>query len=230
MAVLVIYYGKNVAVVVYVVKAEIIPSVFRDERVDYYAAVSLRTQTYQSCNHEVGKCRVVVVAAALAVAHEPSPVFLIEVFADVRTSAMVLAFDIQFHLFEECCVANYGCVIIVDVVRHGRERLACGERPYRAVPFTAAYAVASELRVAAFCRGETVWGGESFFVFHLLPSHVIFLFVRQVEIPWYITDGFTHSGSGVATHCFKERVFLVPQLVLYQSFQRIGLKVVLLSL
>ena len=63
LSVLVVYYCEDVAAIVYVVEAEVRPSVFRHERIDDYAAVSLRAQAYESGDNEVGKCRVVVVAA-----------------------------------------------------------------------------------------------------------------------------------------------------------------------
>ena len=86
----------------------------------------------------------VVVAAALTVAHEPCAVGLVEIFTDIRTAAVVLALHIHLHVVEELLTAKNRGGVVVDVVAHRRQRLACGERPYSTVPFACPRTVGAE--------------------------------------------------------------------------------------
>ena len=141
---LVVYDRDVMTMIEHVVETEPVPLAIRQKRIYHDAAVGLRTQTADARNHQVVKSRVVVVAAALAVAHEPCPVSLVEIFADVWFATMVLTLYIHFHLMEEILIANNRVRVVVDIVAHGGERLTCSERPYRSVPFTFAGAVGAE--------------------------------------------------------------------------------------
>ena len=203
--------------IAHVVKAEVGPLSGRHKRIDFDAAVGLRTNACYTRDDQVVEGGMVVVAAAFTVAHEPCAVGLVKIFADIRSAAVVLALHIQFHLLEECLLAHQRLGVVVDVVDHGSERLARCKRPDGTVPFAGACAVRAELWMAAFGGGQSVGGRESFLVLHLFPSLVIFSCLGHVEIPGDETYGLANGCQGVATHGFKELVIAVPQFVLDET-------------
>ena len=101
LAVLVPNDGECVTAIADAVETEIRPLALRHERVDNDAAIQLRTQAADAGDDEVVVSGMVVVAAALTVAHKPGTCLLVEILADVGTAAVVLALGVELHLAEE---------------------------------------------------------------------------------------------------------------------------------
>ena len=91
LAILVPDDGECVTAIADAVETEIRPLALRHERVDNDAAIQLRTQAADAGDDEVVVSGVIVVAAALTVAHKPGTVGLIEILANIGAAAVVLA-------------------------------------------------------------------------------------------------------------------------------------------
>ena len=94
MAVFVPDDGETMAAIADAVETEVVPLVLRHEGVHHDAAVGLGTEAADAGNHQVVEGGVVIVAAALTVAHEPGTIDLVKIFTDIGASAMVLTLDI----------------------------------------------------------------------------------------------------------------------------------------
>ena len=93
--------GERLAAIADAVETEVIPRAGRNQRIDDYLAVLLRTKTGQTRDDQVGKGGMVVIARTLAVAHQPVAGRLIEIFADIRFTTHMLRLGVEVHLLEE---------------------------------------------------------------------------------------------------------------------------------
>ena len=101
LAVLVPDDGEDMASIVDAVETEVRPLPLGQEGIDGDTAVDLGTEAADASDDKVVGGGVVVVAGALAVAHEPGPGLFVEIFADVGAATVVLAFGVELHLTEE---------------------------------------------------------------------------------------------------------------------------------
>ena len=101
MAVLIPDDGEYVATIADSIEAEVIPTFLRYEGIHHDAAISLGSETADTRDYQIIERGVVIIAAALTVAHQPGSIGFVEVLADVRPSAMVLTLYVEFHLTEE---------------------------------------------------------------------------------------------------------------------------------
>ena len=115
-ACLVVNHSYIMVVVTDVVETEIIPFSFRHKRIDDDAAISLRTQSYDACYHQIVEGRVVVIPTALTVPHKPCAIRLIEILTDIWSAAMVPTLYIHLHIMEELLAAYDRLRVVVYIV------------------------------------------------------------------------------------------------------------------
>jgi hypothetical protein len=88
-------YAESSAAVEHVVQTEEIPLTGRHEGIHLHRVVGLRSNADQPVDDQIAIGRMVVMTAALQVVPKPLAGLLIEIFADVGLSILVLRFGIR---------------------------------------------------------------------------------------------------------------------------------------
>ena len=200
----------DVAVVEDVVHAEPIPLSLGDERIDLQGAVGTRAQTRKTRDHQIVEGRVVVVAGTLLIAFEPVARHLVEVLADVGTTAVVHRLDIEFHVAEIALGRYHGVALRVEVVGQSGQRLRRGEGPNRTIPLAFADTTGAEFGVATLGSCQAIGGIESLLIVDLQPGVFVTL-LGDVEIPRNVADGLTRTTERVRTTGLEEGTPVVPE-------------------
>ena len=82
--------GEDMTTITDTVQTEVVPFVLRHERVYHDTAIQLWAESADSRNHQVIERRMVIIATALTVSHQPCTVGLIKILSDIGTATVVL--------------------------------------------------------------------------------------------------------------------------------------------
>ena len=198
-------------VVAHLVKTEVIPLAGRQQRIDDKAVPRTRTEPAEACDNQIVESAVIVIAAAFLISFEPIARGLVEIFADVGFSPVVLALHILLQFGEIEAVAYHGTAVIIEVVGQGCECLGRGERPHSTIPFAFSHTVGTELRMAALGGSLSVGSGKTLWVATLPPCLCVFGVVgRQIEVPRNEADSLTHIGERIFLQHLEKVVAVVP--------------------
>ena len=185
------------------IEAEVTPLACRNERVDGDFVIERGTQTDESRDDEVVVGGMVIVARTLGITPEPGSCLFVEIFAHIRTTAMMHRLGVEFKVLIEQRVRKEGCRqwIVVHYVGQGGKRLTGGEGPDGAVPFAggASRPGMAEEGMTTFGSSHAVGSEEAFGVGELEPGGSILcgIVVSHPGVPGQVADQFAHLAERV---------------------------------
>ena len=195
----------------HVIQAEVVPLVFRQQRVNLDGMVLTWTQATEARDDKVVPRRVVVITRTLLVPLQPITSCLVKVFANIGLASHVLTLHVLFYFSEIQGISNDRIAVVIQIVGHSGQRLTGGKGPYGTIPLTFTYTMCAELRMTTLGGRLSIGSGETLWVTSLKPCDTVFRFVLgHVGVPRHVANGFTNVSTGVDAVGLEKRMLLVP--------------------